>query len=324
MPTEKTFYDIFKFGMEFEMETPNTNCDAIESNQNSPQDALILFVHDGSISRKKSDTTTVELISRIPLKTQEEENTFFAEMKTALPDFKSSNGVDIFAHENKSAGTHFHWSFKDAPDEDLWVFDTMAFEKFFFTAYMNEFRSQKFMERINSNYCKAPMLTSAIGIGTRRSDILKNISEFDMDKYIHEYSVVGRYRWLNMKSIVENTGAEIRVFPFIQTHKGAKQVAEFFKKTILEFYLKEETQQTLKLIHFYNAKIAQQEIIYSKLNSQKKMIYALLRTMIDRPIENGQVGGGGVPDNLICGEFRILMAKWVKKQPGLIQQEVTI
>lgn len=296
------FYETFQIAMELEMEIPNT----IELNNTD----LIEFKQDGSLRREhpEGNTTLIEAVNRGTVKTIDGEQKYIESLKSALGSFKSSAGDDIYAYRNRSCGTHIHFSFKNQSDNLLWLFDTLDFERDFFHAYMKKFKSDKFMERINSRYCRAPFLFSASGEAAAKSELvradLKNMSilHFSDEKDRIEGS---RYRWLNMEALQRRTGIELRLFPHLQTYAGVHQVLNFTKEVVNNYYWKPATQQKLALLKLYNLNNAASNINKNKLNELKRMVYDVLR------VEEKQV-------NELSGEVRILLAKWIQQQPALI------
>lgn len=298
---ELDFYKHFRFGMEYEMEISNLT----ELDLNKP--TLLKFIHDGSIQQTKKDTTCIELITAMPLASQKQENQFFSDMKTVLPNFKSKNGEDIFSYYNTSAGTHYHFSFKNHDDSILSIFDCIDFEKFFFNKYMEEFKSEKFLSRINTNYCKTNNLKSAEGMNTQPYKIKRDLNKLNLVSYQQSYE--GRYRWLNMQSVREGTGAEIRLFPFLQTHEGVAKVTNFMKSLLMEYYFLPSTQEKIKLIEIYNNNVVNNNFKINKLNDLKRIVYdTIMLQYLNSNSENRH----------ITGEIQMLFAKWIIKQPSLI------
>jgi len=299
------FYDHFKFGLEFEMETPpnSLNLDSTYGNMR--------VVRDGSINRVAGGHC-FEIICAEPLTTKDEETAFLNTMKSLIPVFQSQSGEEVFAYHNLSCGTHYHWSFKNHKDAMLWVYDTIDFEKFFYTEYVKEFRTEKFLSRINTNFCKAPTLSDAAkGAETKPHEVRASLNKLTMAGFAQEYAKTSRYRWLNMQSVVEGTGAEIRIFPFLQTHAGVNQVTKFMKRILLEFYLNPSTQEKIKLMEFYSANIEGKPLKFHLLNEMKRLAYEILVT---KTVNDTSLA-------MLSGELRILLARWVKKQPNLIKQE---
>lgn len=308
------FYDIFQFGPEFEMEIPY-NGTSIRENRNVD---LLTFISDSSIERKNTDSETCELIAERPIRTKTEEAKFLATMQVLLPNFKSASGEEVFAHFNVSAGTHFHWSFKDQPDSLLFVYDTIEFQKYFFMRYLETFKSEKFLSRIKYPYCLAPNLAGQEGKPASPNEVKKSLRDLSVVPFISEYQVAGRRRWLNTQSIQEKTGLEIRLFPFLQTHAGVKQTWDFMKDVILDFYLKPETQLKIQLLKAFDElqmapgrsaedrpKILS-KIDYKKLSPGRQILYDALTT------------GYGI----ISGESRLIIGEWIKNNPKLVTKEI--
>lgn len=301
--TKKDFYETFNLGIEIEMETNAPKNDE-ESRRMSNTD-LLKFKSDGSLKTTRGDTITIELISKIPWKKDETEQKFIEEMKAALPEFESTEKVPIFAYQNKTAGTHYHFSFKKHKDETLWIFDTKDFQKFFFKRYITTFKSRKFLDRIKNRYCHAPSLDPAFAKSSDIKDNLKNISVSTFNDEYSKMSSGRRYRWLNTECIAQGTGIELRIFPHIQTYIGLAKLNEFVKQTLLDYYWKPQTQERLKLLQFYNKKVAQTGIEYTKLNDFKRLIWDALNLEQYDPA-------------LRTGEIRLILADWCQKQPALI------
>mgnify|MGYP001199794643 CR=1 FL=1 len=295
------FYDTFKMGIEIEMELPSGK---------ELQDRLNLeWIGDGSI-QQKNNGRCIELINHKPFKSLAEEDAFMAEMRVQLGDFRSSNGERIFAYKNNTAGTHIHFSFKDKADDCLWIFDTIDFQQDFFNAYMSRFQSTKFLERINQQYCKAPFLYSAKGAQTVPKEVREDLRKLNLPNYVDEKQRIGgngsRYRWLNMEALEKDSGVELRIFPHIQTYSGVKAVMDFTREIINKHYWKASTQEKLKLIEFYNSKIRNKPIKSEKLQDLKKLAWDALK-----------IGERNKDD--LSGEIRLLISKWVMKQPTLIK-----
>ncbi len=303
--SKEEFYKHFKFGMEFEMETtPEAH-----TNIGSMSYSMLNFINDGSIKCTKRNTLAIELISRNPIKTAIEETQFFEEMERVVGSFKSESDEDIFAYRNPSCGTHFHWSFKGKDDKFLYIFDCIDFEKFFFTKYMDTFKSEKFLSRINTKYCMARNLKSAEGNNTKPHKIKADLNRLSLIDFQHETNGE-RYRWLNMKSVQEGTGAEVRVFPFLQTYAGAKQTTKFMQEVIYEYYMLPKTQEKLELIEIYEKYIQNEEFKINKLSELKKIVYSVIT-------QYHQSYG-------LSGEAKMFLASWVLKQPSLIKKEKAI
>lgn len=307
------FYDIFQFGPEFEMEIPYNGT----SKRDNINVDLVTFIGDSSIERKHPDSETCELIAHRPIRTKEEEEKFLVRMQAFLPNFTSASGEEVFAHFNKSAGTHFHWSFKNMPDSLLFVYDTIEFQKYFFMRYLETFKSEKFLSRIKYRYCLAPNLAGQEGKPASSHEVKKSLRDLSVIPFISEYQITGRRRWLNTQSIQEKTGIEIRLFPFLQTHAGVKQTWDFMKDVILDFYLKPETQLRIELLKAFDqlgittdasedrVKM-QSKIAYKKLSVGRQILYDALTT------------GYGI----ISGESRLIIGEWIKNNPKLVTKDI--
>lgn len=300
------FYKHFKFGIEIEMEVPSDRARAMDNIEGQTStETLLKFVHDGSLHQTKPDTILTELISKRPIKTMLEQQKFFSQLKETLPEFDSSTGEKIFSYYNTTASTHFHWSFQELPDSMLWIFDCIEFEKFFIRKYLTTFKSEKFLQRIGNRFCATPYIKNDSKTELKATKVIQDLNKISIRDYADEENKAdGRYRWLNMKSVLEGTGAEIRLFPFLQTYAGVEKTTEFMQNTLLEYYLLPSTQQKLKLIEIYEAHIKTNQLKVHKLNDLKKMVYDLL-------------SGREHPS----GEVRMLFAKWVMKQPSLITKQ---
>jgi hypothetical protein len=301
------FYDEFQIGIELEMEIPR----AENQCQNTPR---LEWKGDGSLRETKDGSRVIELVSRKPWKTQDDENKFIEEMKLQAKEFKSKQNEDIYAYRNTSCGTHYHFSFKNKPAELLWVFDSIEFERDFFNAYMKEFKSEKFLERINAKYCRAPFLYSAAGPATKPNEIKKDLKNLGIVSFSDEKERTTdgtRYRWLNMEALRNNTGIEIRVFPHIQTYNGIKKVNNFVKKVVLDYFSKPSTQAKIQLLQHYEENIKNSRIKEDRLSELKLIAYQALR-----------VNERNKKD--LSGEIRILLAKWTIQQPTLINSKEAI
>ena len=307
---EKTFYDIFNIGMEIEMETKRI---ALQEATNSP---YIKVDSDGSL-RPQHQGLLLEITNKNIIKSDEEEKLFINGMKEHFKEWESTEKVPIFAHQNPTCGTHIHFSFKKLKEPMLYVFDTLAFEKFFFIQYAKTFNSQKFLSRLHSEYCQLPWFKDEQN--DEKSTNVNEIRDFlDKTTIIHfneEKSKLSqeRYRWLNTLSIKNNTGLEIRIFPHLQTYTGIQQVFDFCKKTILHFYLKPETQQRFLLLKAYETRFKDKKINYKELNELKKIAFSLLKL--------NRIGTNQFEPT---GEVRILIANWFQQQPSLIRFNKTI
>lgn len=304
------FYDIFRFGPEFEMEVPDRRTqDVPERTENeTPLEermrelhsyayrnietrfgSKLHFIPDGSLRSTEADTECIELIASSPFESQAEEDAFIETMQKVIPTFKSKSGEDIFAYYNTTASTHFHWSFKQLGDRLLYVYDTRRFEKFFFERYLQTFKSEKFLARINYEYCRAPQLKSAAGPDTKPKEILRDIREHSTMDFMNERAIVGRRRWLNPQSVDEGTGMEIRIFPFLQTYDGVKQTMKFMKDVLLDYYLLPETQVEINLLNVFTNYISQNDQskirrrIVSKIKNEWKQIAFDVITSSENP-----------------------------------------
>jgi len=294
------FYDTFQMGIELEMEIPD--------NREISTNTILEFKTDGSLQRKNDNSSCIELINKKIFQSKNDETTFIKEMKRQLADFRSSNGEQIFAYKNNSCGTHIHFSFKNMKPEMLWVFDTIDFEQDFFNAYMSRFQSEKFLNRIDHGYCRAPFLYAAQSKGEVKS-IRNDLNKITLPDFVEEKNKISngsRYRWLNMESLDKGFGLELRVFPHIQTYGGIETILEFTREVINKHYWKKATQERLRFIEFYTNKVKSKSIKSEKLKDLKKLAWDALR-ISDRSKSD------------LSGEIRILLAKWIMKQPTLIK-----
>ncbi len=303
--TKSNFYDTFKLGVEIEMETPDANykklCDT------DPEETNMLLLNDCSLRSTEETAKLCELVCFQPIATQEEEDNFFKAMKDTLGTFKSNSGKDIFAYKNESCSTHIHFSFKNREDKFLWLFDSKDFEWFFFKEYLNKFTSDKFMQRLNNEYCKNPNIQNMPN--KEKETIMKkirNVTIKDIDD--EKRNVEGKYRWINTETIEGGTGLEIRIFPHIQSYGGMNQLIEWFKETLVKYIERRNVQTRLTLLEYYYAKCANKTFPKLKLNDYKQLVWQALDLDSKRK-------------NQWSGDIRLLMAKWAKEQPALIGKE---
>jgi len=297
------FYDIFRLGIELEMEIPEESYRKAMDNNDLSYDATILkFVTDGSLRTTRDNTQVTELITRRPMEKKQDEEDFISQMKHVLGEFDSSTKQKIFSHYNKTASTHFHWSLKNESEDMLWIFDCIDFEKFFFKKYLKTFKSEKFIDRLSNKYCKVPY------IGTETKDYrmkyaIENLNKITIKKYQEEREIcTGRYRWLNMQSVEEHTGAEIRIFPFLQTYDGVKLIIKFMQELLIEYYELPETKEKIELMKIYNESIKEYGIKDKNLNKMKRMIYEYITQSTGR----------------YSGEICLMLGSWAKKQPSIL------
>lgn len=275
------FYKTFKIGIEIEGEffkKPSLNYWEVGS--------------DNSIVLKNSNNFANELRS-IVISNEKEEEVVFKDLSN-LKEEKTSFGKKIFSVKNNSCGTHIHFSFQsEKNDNDLYIFDTIEFERYFMKRYNSFFKNTKFVKRIFNEYCKP---FSDLEKGERQYRVL-NIEKkkANRDKYV----------WLNSRTIHDGTGFEIRIFPHVQTVVGIKQIVEFTKSILLSYFNLKKTQQDLEYIRLY-FKNYNSRLNYDKLSINKRIIYDSMPTMSR--------------NNCTSGDAMIIMGKWMKQSPKIMEE----
>lgn len=302
----KPFYDTFQLGVEVEAEIKRQP--ALET-----REAHITFQNDPSLRGTKEDGYCIEMISKL-LKSEAMQKAYEDAIDSLEPVEIPGTTKKVFAYANSSAATHIHFSFKNIDNDMLWIFDTLDFERFFFTKYISTFKSKKFLNRINSRYCESPFLMSAQEGSKKEADkIRKDLAEINIGQFAAEKSRINerRYRWLNTYALDNDTGFELRIFPHVQTVKGLKVTIEFAKKVINEFFWKKETQMKLSLMKIYKERVENSEFKEDKLNDIKKLIYNAL-----------EVPESEEERRVMSGEIRLILARWVKQQPSLVEESL--
>ncbi len=232
--TKKEFYSKFQIGVEIEGEFFKSRDKAV-SVTSGYFDGQI--VEDSSIYHQASGHL-YEINSPLidsPLK----EYKFIQNM-----GLLALEGKPFFAFRNNTAGTHVHFDFNNknsdwfyskykipklrgiTVSEYLRFLDSVEFEKYFFRKYFEFFKMKKFWGRLSNNYCKAFL---------RRNGLVsldENTAPIDIEA---DKAQTGKYKWLNFNSLQRDMGIEFRIFPYLTTKVGIKNVIEFTQVVVMSY-----------------------------------------------------------------------------------------
>ena len=286
-----SFFDVFKIGIELEGEFKRNpinylnnwevDCDSSINNQNDGYDN--------------------ELRTGI-IKTEEKERIYLEDLRSLIQDADNK----YFAYNNPSCGTHIHFSFNDSyilEDKDLYVFDTMDFEKYFFSRYFSRFKLNKFVQRVHNHYASPTLWFRLANTPSKRIISNQGSKVYTAENSIKRKHEKGKHLWLTMYGVHSGMGAELRIFPHIQSVAGLKAVLGFTKKVLLSYLAMKKTQNRLKELKTYREEICKCVIIPSKLNEFEKIVLARLRA-----------NGGSLTDEYACGDVRLMLASLYKKR----------
>jgi len=260
---KKKFYDTFQIGLEIEGSFLKGRREVDNAKTHSGQD----LTSDGSIQSISEGGNNFEIRSQI-IKTEDSESKFI-EFMNAIS--KEHNKETIFAYRNKSCGTHVHFSLKDGDinkQNRLRVFDSIDFERYFFERYLKTFKLQKFSERLSNNrYCRLFVKDLAPNSVPNQY----GLAEVELEKGSRD-----RYYWLNVESLMQGKGMEIRIFPYLQTSNGVQEIINFTKQVIMEYWNKPSVQRKADLIERYYNELAGKRIVTDKLNAYEQVLYKVL------------------------------------------------
>lgn len=267
------FYNTFQVGLELE---GSFLCDRDELDETL---ATMEIAEDGSVHSVAEGGEEWELRSDI-IKTEEDEKRFLEDLKHIS---KESNGDSIFAYKNRTAGTHVHIDFTEQAKRagkfesiSLLAFDSLEFERYFFKEYFKRFKSGKFADRLHNSYCKTFLRDVANEREDSNSSVLSSVEGVKAGRE--------RYHWLNTVCLSNNKGIELRIFPYLQTVDGVKQVLDFTKYVIANYWEKPKTKRRARLIEEYFQRVSDCRINYKKLNEYEKILLQALQ--IDRNPRN--------------------------------------
>jgi hypothetical protein len=232
------FFSLFQIGLEIEGEF-YYNAGEISYKSGSYFNSGNI-VPDASVYPQDGTGNTFELNSPI-IQSLTEETIFISALNNIT--HKRFGG---FASKNNTAGTHIHLDFRPTstlaytlsakgfhPESEilnqelLRVFNSVEFEKFFFNRYFEEFKTKKFYVRPGNSYCKA--FLKRFGFLSMAQDMVPE--EIEMEK-----ARAGKYKWLNFKSLERGMGIEFRIFPYLTTVAGVKQVIDFTQSVVMEYF----------------------------------------------------------------------------------------
>jgi len=264
---KEKFYELFQIGVEVEGEY-HFDADSIDEKSHgyfSEGDDTIKY--DGSVGRKHGGYC-YELVTGIVTTPNED--------KAFLKSLKLLERGGTFAKENRTAGTHIHLDFSDAfrasfrkkygfaySRDMLRIFDSLAFEKFFFKEYFKTFRLPKFWHRLQNDYCSSFL----------RAVDDKIVSD-SWATVEHGKSDGARYRWLNYQCLADGEGIEFRIFPHIQTARGMALVVSFTQRVVMKYMAKMATKKNFGIIHDFYANASPVDV--SKLSKERRVVYEAL------------------------------------------------
>lgn len=249
--TKSRFYREYQIGIEIEGEFHRSPGE-IESNTDGYFNEGNI-VHDGSIYPQKGGY--IYEINSPLIDTVGQEENFLTNM--ALIAKERGNERSPFSSRNNTAGTHVHFDVNryyvadflkkyDLPvtenitaSQYLRFLDSMEFEKFFFREYFRYFKMKKFWGRLSNNYCRA--FLKKVGLvsvdESTRADEVESLKQQQ-----------GKYKWLNFKSLDRRMGIEFRIFPYLTTARGIKNVIEFTQWVVMSYMEKYATHDKLMVI----------------------------------------------------------------------------
>lgn len=263
----RKFYDFFQVGLEVEgsfLNMQSSVSEAFEVSGSNDENGATRTTGDGSVSDVSGSHWTGEVQGRI-LRSDEDEARWLSAFDTLSEEYE---GRKIFALRNPTAGTHIHVDVKRGSEktEAMLAFDSVDFEKYFFLEYFKAFNSQKFAQRLNNRYCARFFLGNDVSL-----------------PYIEERKGSReRYRWLNTECITEGQGIEVRVFPYLQTVEGLREVLSFTKTVFLRYYLLPKTQKRVRDIQSFVEKCGGLSrgffrVDVRKLNHFEKTLFDVLK-----------------------------------------------
>lgn len=266
------FYDVFQIGLEIEGSFLTRSGVTREKFTHSGQDVA----SDGSINSVLQGGENYEIRSQV-IENEGSETKFLTLLESISKDYEKEK---IFAYQNKSCGTHIHFSLRGKSEHDqnaLRVFDSVDFERFFFDKYLRSFKLKKFTERLRNNrYCRLFIKDLDPTVSRSADNSNYGLAEVETEKGERD-----RYYWLNTESLMQGKGMEIRIFPYLQTASGTKAVIDFTKQVLMEYWNKPSVRRRAELIDKYYAELAGRRIAVEKLNAYEKVLYKVL--YIDRP-----------------------------------------
>ena len=291
-----SFFDIFRLGVELEGEF-KSNPEEYLNEWEVDQDDSICCHHDGYDNELRTG-----LIENI-----KDEKRYLQDLEKMVEDEDNKN----FAYKNNSCGTHVHFSFKKDyghGDDNLYVFDTVDFAKYFFKRYFARFKHEKFINRPRNSYSQ-----STVWLDLNNSPSKRVLNKKGREMYSLEDSVKmkagsqQKFLWLTMYGIADEKGAELRIFPYIQSIAGLKAVLNFTKSVLLSYFLMKKTQQRLEDINIFHDQLQKSELIPEKLNEFEKIALSRLSASL-KGCEDGLF------DDKACGDTKIMLANLFKRK----------
>lgn len=261
--TKEKFYDLFQIGLEIEGEF-FCNYSGPEGMEERTKHYFRTgngtIKHDGSLCRRK-DGYLFELNSPI-IKSVEDEKRFIEALRSISKKRDRPNGVfEVFSWVNETAGTHVHldWNkrrirkvfraigFHPRSKKDelklsqyLRMFDSMEFEEFFFDRYFKTFHLKKFWTRLTNNYCRSFLTPTEKGV---KPTPMNEVEQKKFDR--------GKYSWLNYECLSRDMGIEFRIFPYVTTVSGVREMISFIQHVMLEYFTNKVSAEDLKMIEAY-------------------------------------------------------------------------
>jgi len=293
---EKTpsFYDVFQIGIELEGEFKNNPENGLLDMWNIGIDNTIEEQHKGYCNELRTGVIASE----------REEWDYLNDLQGLLKDCSNQN----FAYKNSTAGTHIHFSFRNKSgleDEDLFVFDTLDFEKYFFKRYFSRFTRKKFLNRVRHKYCRATLWFNMRQMPSKRIVSKSGSGIFNIEETVKvKVGSDNKYLWITMYGIQDNKGAEIRIYPHIQSVAGLKAVLNFTKNILISYLFLKKTQKRLKELALFHDEVINHELNPDKLNEFEKIALSRLKNYTDE----------GLFHKNVCGDTKFMLVNLFKRK----------
>lgn len=280
---KKRFYELFQIGIEIEGEffQDEHRMESVTSRYFDSNNGTIK--NDGSLSRKRDGGNMLELNSPI-IKTEEDEEEFLLAMKQISTVKKRASGpLDVFAWANETAGTHFHvdWNkkgiqkyikehgvdtgYRVGTSQYLRIFDSVEFEQYFFKRYFESFHLKKFWTRLSNNYCQSFLTPKKTEDGVDAT----SLTEVEQKKYER-----GKYAWLNLQCLSSNMGIEFRIFPYVTSVQGVKELISFVQSVMLEYLENEVPDDAFLLVRdYYHRERSGNRLNIELMSDEEKKLY---------------------------------------------------
>lgn len=306
IPDIPGFYDIFKIGIEIEGE--------FYYERESIEDKLfhLRCSEDGSLNATKFDEENLAELKSGVIQSANEEESIYRDLSRLIPREKN-----IFAVQNTSCGTHIHFSFKSGhgfTDDDLYVFDTKDFEVYFFKKYMQYFTRKKFFDRIGGTHFAKQTLWFSPAKNAKAQKLGKKMIVKKNQNGVHTIATTiktkkesTRYFWFNTCAILNGYGAEIRVYPHMQSVNGVKEVIDFTKYVLFSYFKMKKTERILSQIRHYKNLKGKYCIDFDKLNEFEQIVASEMG--LSKYIENKNESRYPSYSEIPRGDVRLLIGK---------------